>query len=145
MARKRIWTAVKAAMLVALVGAVADTASAQDFKGSFRLSHEVHWGKSTLPPGRYTITIEDFTRPAVIRSASGDIAVLAMARYVDDAVKSLPTGLLIAKRENERFVGALNWPGRGRAFVYEPLPDVNLRQLAKAEHTEAVPVRVAER
>jgi hypothetical protein len=142
---KRIRTAVKAAMLMALVGAFADTASAQDFRGTFRLSEEVRWGSNLLPAGRYTITMGDFTRPAVIRSASGDIAVFAMARFVDRSVKGLPAGLLIARHESERFVRALNWPRRDRALVYEPLRGADLAQLARADDAEAVPVRLAVR
>jgi hypothetical protein len=96
------------------------SASAQPLvKVTFTLPYEVHWGKAVLPPGHYSITIDDARRPALVSNTlTGERYAVVMARALGDAIKGQPTALLITKIENERFVRSFNWREGNQSFIY---------------------------
>ncbi len=129
------------------VGLSAGSASAQPLvKGTFTLPYEVQWGKAVLPPGHYSITIDDARRPAVVSNTlTGERCAFVMARAVSDAMKGQPTALLITKNENERFVRSFNWREGNQSFIYRALTTTELTQLGSASEPLAVPVLMAQR
>ena len=130
------------------VGLSVGSASAQTLvKGSFTLPYEVHWGKAVLPPGHYSITIDDARRPApVINTLTGQVSAFVMAGALDDATKGQPTALLITKIENdERVVRSFNWREGNQSFIYRALTETERTQLGSASATVAVPIVTARR
>jgi hypothetical protein len=129
------------------VGLSVGSASAQPLvKGTFTLPYEVQWGKAVLPPGHYSITIDDARRPAVVSNTlTGERCAFVMARAVSDAMKGQPTALLITKNENERFVRSFNWREGNQSFIYRALTETELAQLGSASEPVAVPVLMAQR
>ena len=124
-------------------GLAMGTASAQPLvKGTFTLSQEVRWGKAILPPGHYSITIDDARRPALVSNTlTGERRAFVMARAVASAVKGQPTSLLITKSENERVVRSFNWSEGNQSFIYRALTPTE--RGAEARATETVTVRMA--
>ena len=59
----------KMAFVVVLSMVACFNAAAQDHTLKFKLTHEAHIGKSTLPPGEYRLTVYTDTRPMMIISA----------------------------------------------------------------------------
>jgi len=134
----------KAGVAAAIVAGLAvGTASAQPLvKGTFTLSEEVRWGKAVLPPGHYSITIDDARRPALVTNTlTGERRAFVMARAVASAVKGQPTSLLITKSEKERVVRSFNWSEGNQSFIYRALTRTELGPDARA--TETVTVRMA--
>ncbi len=59
------------AILAACALAGAANAQPATFSGKFTLPYEVHWGKTVLPAGDYSITMDRLDSAAIVRSASG--------------------------------------------------------------------------
>lgn len=129
------------------VGLSVGSASAQPLvQGTFTLPYEVHWGKAVLPPGHYSITIDDARRPALVSNTlTGERRAFVMAGAVSDAMKGQPTALLITKIENERRVRSFNWREGNQSFIYRALTKTELTQLGSASEPVAVPVLMAQR
>jgi len=105
-------------------------------KGTFTLTYEVHWGKAVLPPGQYSITIDDPRRPAVVSNTlTGERRAVVMARALGDAMKGQPTALIITKVENERFVRFFNWREGNQRFIYRAVSETERTQLAREPAT----------
>ena len=123
------------------------SASAQPLvKGTFTLPYEVHWGKAVLPPGHYSISIDDARRPALVSNAlTGGRHAVVMARAVGDAVKGQPTALLITKTENERVVRSLNWSEGNQNFIYRALTTTERMQAARTTETVTLPILLAQK
>ena len=123
------------------------SASAQPLvKGTFTLAYEVHWGKAILPPGQYSISIDDPRRPSlVINTLTGERRAVVMARALGDAIKGQPTALLITKVENARFVGSFNWREGNQRFVYRALSNTEGTQVGSGSEPVAVPILLAQR
>ena len=142
--KKASFNFLKLAVAAAIaVGLSVGSASAQPLvKGTFTLPYEVQWGKAVLPPGHYSITIDDARRPALVSNTlTGERCAFVMARAVSDAMKGQPTALLITKNENERFVRSFNWREGNQSFIYRALTRTELGPDARA--TETVTVRMA--
>ena len=123
------------------------SASAQPLvKGTFTLPYEVHWGKAVLPPGHYSISIDDARRPSLVSNAlTGGRRAVVMARAVGDAVKGQPTALLITKTENVRVVRSFNWSEGNQNFIYRALTGTERMQAARATEMLTVPILIAQK
>jgi hypothetical protein len=117
------------------------TANAQSVTGNFTLPHEVHWGRTVLPPGDYSITVESSSKPAFIQSASGEEHMFTTTPTIGDKEK-VAAGLLITVNGNERTVRALNLPQYGVSLIYKPFTKAEREATAQAE---TVPVIVAKK
>ena len=124
-------------------GLAVGSASAQPLvKGTFTLSQEVRWGKAVLPPGHYSITIDDARRPALVTNTlTGERRAFVLARAVASAVKGQPTSLLIDRSENARVVRSFNWSEGNQSFIYRA--GATTERGADARATETVTVRMA--
>jgi len=133
--------------VAAAVAAVfsASAASAQPLvKGTFTLPYEVHWGKAILPPGQYSITIDDPRRPALVSNTlTGERRAVVMARATGDAMKGEPTALVITKVENDRYVRSFNWREGNQRFIYRAVSERERTQLAAEPIT--IPIQTAQK
>jgi hypothetical protein len=146
--KKASFNFLKLAVAAAIaVGLSVGSASAQPLvKGTFTLPYEAHWGKAVLPPGHYSITIDDARRPSLVTNTlTGERRAFVMARALSDAMKGQPTALLITKIENERFVRSFNWHEGNQGFIYRALTKAELTQLGSESEPVAVPVLMAQR
>jgi hypothetical protein len=146
--KKASFNFLKLAVAAAIaVGLSVGSASAQPLvKATFTLPYEVQWGKAVLPPGHYSITIEDARRPALVSNTlTGERCAFVMARALGDAMKGQPTALLITKMENERFVRSFNWREGNQSFMYRALTETERTQLGSASEPVAVPVLMSQR
>jgi hypothetical protein len=123
------------------------SASAQPLvKGTFILPYEVHWGKAVLPPGQYSITIDDPLRPAMVSNTlTGARRAVVMARALGVAAKDQPTALLITKIENERFVRSFNWREGNQRFIYRALTGTERTPLTSAREPVTVSIVMAQK
>ena len=131
------------AIITLAMFAFAAAANAQSFSGNFTLSHEVHWGRTVLPAGDYSITMVSSSKPAFIQSATGQIHMFTTIPTKGDKEK-VAAGLLVTVNGNERTVRSMNLPQYGVSLIYNPLTQAEREQLAKWE-AEIVPVIVAKK
>jgi hypothetical protein len=122
--------------------AFAAAANAQTVAAKFTLPFEVHWGKTLLPAGQYTVTLDSSADVALVRSVSGKFVFFApipiKARSHEGA-----TALYVMVRGNERTVRSLNLPRSGISLIYRPATNAERETLAKAEQVQVVPVITA--
>ena len=52
--------------------------AAPTFSGKFTFPYEVHWGRTVLPAGNYSITIDRFEPAAIVRSTNGKTHFVVM-------------------------------------------------------------------
>ena len=88
-------------------------AAAEDARGSFTLSHEVHWQKCVLAPGDYTFSIKTMGGSEFLTlrplHGPGSAAMLLLT----DVVSPTPDGenkLLLVSRDGQSFVSAMSLP-----------------------------------
>jgi hypothetical protein len=146
--KKASFNFLKLAVAAAIaVGLSVGSASAQTLvKGTFTLPYEVHWGNALLPPGHYSIAIDDARRPALVSNTlTGQGCAFVMTRAIGDVMKGQPTALLITKMDNERFVRSFNWREGNQRFIYRALTETERTQLGSASEPVAVPVLLAQR
>jgi len=123
------------AAVLAVLAVSESSASAQSLTVSFTLPHEVTWGKSVLPAGDYTITVDSPRRPALVRSQAGQGHALVLPTTVNPAIGDQPSALILGQGEKGQEVRYLNLreanvslgyglgkPGRKVARRSEPEP-----------------------
>jgi hypothetical protein len=121
------------------------TANAQSLvKGSFTLPHDVRWGRTLVPAGRYSIQIDSVNLPARVTTLTGAGRALVLARSFDSAMTDRPTALLITRSEGEWVVRAFNWREGNKSFVYKAFTKAERHALARATDTEVVPILMAQ-
>ncbi len=123
------------------------TAHAKPFySGTFQLTNEVQWGKSVLPPGTYSLVLDQLdpsTRTITIRDArTGKLIVCELAR-IDHHTDNEDSKLLIAVGGNQRAVYSLWLAGMGEVFQQTRPLGENKRTAQEARNTEAVPIQLA--
>jgi hypothetical protein len=149
MKAKTIQTAIKVSVLGAVLitclvalGANAQFGGPSMFVGKFTLPYEVHWGKTVLPAGSYSIRMESHRSPAILRSASGKISAFVPTPIVSDSEKG-DTRLTVMLRGNERRVQSVNLPELGELLIYEPLTKAEHEELAKAHQEQTLSITAA--
>lgn len=89
------------------------------FAGKFTLTTPVHWGKSVLEPGEYTIRIESMASPTVARiEKEGSAFAIRVVSNVRDDYQGKPDALQLRNKDGQLVVQALvlgNWK---TALVY---------------------------
>jgi hypothetical protein len=102
-----------AAVLGLSMFAVQPTLAAEDARGSFTLSHEVHWQKVVLRPGNYTFTVRSYGPSDFLMlrrtDGTGPEAML-MAQDVETPKLNEGSRLVLVSRGGQSFVSALDLP-----------------------------------
>jgi hypothetical protein len=133
-----------AALAASLV--LAGPARAQEispsFVGRFTLTAPVQWGKSTLPPGTYTLRIDSTNRPimATIRNDRSTFAIRVMSLASSDCHNG-PDALHLKVRHGSLVVQSLALADLDTVLIYDPSPTQERVEEAHADPT--VPVLVA--
>jgi hypothetical protein len=102
-----------------------DTARAQGavpaFVGKFTLPYQVHWGKSVLQPGDYTITIVSAAAPTIasIRNAEGDAVTYVMSGTRSGNTNGV-NALLIKEKDGQLRVHSLALADMKMILIYDP-------------------------
>jgi hypothetical protein len=101
-------------------------AAAEDARGSFTLSHEVHWQKVVLRPGNYTFTVRSYGPSDFLMlrrtDGTGPEAML-MAQDVETPKLNEGSRLVLVSRGGQSFVSTLDLPNY----------DITLRFVVPAE------------
>jgi hypothetical protein len=134
-------TALVVASLLTSVFSVG-TARAQGppaYAGTFTLTNQIHWGKTALQPGTYTIIIKSTADPVIasIRNAEGDAVCFVMSRYRSEKTNGV-NALLIKEKEGQLKVHSLALADLGIVLIYDPGLPREAVQEARASHS--VPV-----
>ena len=109
-------------------------ASAQEARGRFVLTHEVHWQTTLLPAGEYEFTFQPDgpSDMLFVRKLSGSGPGFFM--LVNDVTETKPSHadhLLLVAREGKSFVSALDLPEAG-VTLHFAVPS-ETRQVATAD------------
>jgi hypothetical protein len=132
------------AVVLLATGAFAAAADAQTLAAKFTLPFEVHWGKTVLPAGEYTMSMDSLTNVALIWSVEGEAVCFTPIPVTAFSDKGA-TALLVMVRGNERIVRSLNLPSRRLSLVYQPTNQAEREIFAQADKVQAVPLITAGR
>jgi len=114
------------------------------YRGTFTLAQQIHWGKSVLPPGHYTITIASIGNPAVVKVQNEDTG--EGFRVVTGVHENRTSGidqLLLEAKNGHQTVQSLSLPHLGMVLIYEP---VAVREpVLEARAGQTIPVLLAKR
>ena len=114
------------------------------YRGKFTLSYQVHWGKSVLQPGDYTITVQSTGTPtiALIGKADGDADIRVVS-----TVRSGPTNgvnaLLVRDKDGQPTVHSLSLADLGMVLIYDP--SLARESVQEARVSRTVPVMWAKK
>jgi hypothetical protein len=139
--RQGIKPGLLAAVLLATC-AFATAANAQTVDIKFNLPFEVHWGKTVLPAGQYSATLDSSADVALVRSADRKIEFFTPIP-IKAYSRTGNTALYVMVRGNERSVRSLNLPLHGISLIYRPSTNAERETFAKADQLQAVPVIAA--
>ena len=111
-------------------------ASAQQARGSFKLTHDARWGNQMVRAGEYRFTLESEGPSAllVLSKVSGNSSTSMM--LVTNSEASKPTDisrLLLVSRPDGRFVSAMELPDAGITLHFAVPPETSV--VAKADST----------
>jgi hypothetical protein len=103
---------------------LAGAARAQDaFVGKFTLTSPVSWGKSTLPPGTYSIRIDSTARPIIAfinrADSTSSFAILVMSTSTRD-YRNGSNALRLKVRKGALVVHSLVLADLNKVLLYEP-------------------------
>jgi hypothetical protein len=109
------------------------------FVGKFTLTAPVHWGKSTLPPGNYTLRIDSIGRPilATIRNDRSTFMIRVMSLASSDDHNS-PNALRLKVRHGSLVVQSLALADLDTVLIYDPSPVQEKVEEAHADLTVSV-------
>ena len=96
-------------------------ATAEEAHGSFILSHDVHWQKVVLRPGKYTFEVKSFGPSDILtlRRADGAKPEAIMMVGTMEAPKPAKSGrLILVSRSGQSFVSAMNLPAHDIALHF---------------------------
>jgi hypothetical protein len=135
-----------AALLTSLF--FAGTARAQDlhpvYVGKFTLTQQIHWGKSDLRPGDYTLTIMSTSSPVFAQVSTVEGITVAYVMTGDRSEKTNGVnGLLIKKKDGQPTVYCVALADLGMALIYDPSLAHERPQEARVSQT--VPVMSAKK
>jgi hypothetical protein len=114
------------------------------YRGKFTLPYQVHWGKSVLRPGDYTITIQSTGTPtfALISKADGSGGIRVVS-----GVRSGPTNgvnaLLVKDKDGQLTVHSLSLANLGMVLIYDP--SLARETVQEARASQIVPVMWAKK
>lgn len=129
-----------AALTVSALTFAPTLASAQDARGTFTLTHDVHWQNNPVPAGEYAFTVESKgpSELLLLRKISGSRAGFMI--LVNDASSVRPaetSKLFLVSRAGGSFVSAMELPDAGITLHFAVPPEP--REMAKADTTAAAP------
>ena len=107
--------------------------------GKFTLAHQVHWGKSVLLPGDYTLTIKSTATPvlALVQKVDGHAAIRVMSGARENKTNGVDA-LLIKEKDGQLRVHSLSLAQLGMVLIYDPL--LAQEPVQEARVSQSVPI-----
>jgi hypothetical protein len=136
--KNSIRTILAGAVLMA-IPVLAVAVHAADCVATFTLPYEVHWNKTVLPAGEYTMKFKSAGGTAFIRSTHGTRSYVITLPTVDQSNEE-NAGLQVTSAAGQHMVRAMNLPQLGVRIVFNPIPKSEREELAKAGQIESLPV-----
>jgi hypothetical protein len=103
-----------AAVLALSVFTVQPTlAAAEDARGVFTLTHEVHWQNCILGPGEYSFSIRNSAPPTILtlRGVNGSSTdAMFLVTDVESTKSEANSQLVLVSRDGKSFVSSMNLP-----------------------------------
>jgi len=108
-------------MTLVLVGRAQPQGTDLVYRGTFTLTQRIHWGKSILRPGHYTITMASKGLPVIVKIQNEDTkeAFRVMAGAYDERVTGIHA-LLLQVKNGQLSVQSLSLSQIGMVLIYEP-------------------------
>jgi hypothetical protein len=128
-----------AALSITLIfGAIAQALPV--FTGNFTLTNQVHWGKTVLQPGDYTITLESSNDRtfALVSDSRGRWVGRFMSGFDEGRRTRTQNALLIRENVGQMHVYSLELASLGRVLVFDPVLARELAVEARAPQTVLV-------
>ena len=137
-------------LLVALLASpfLTHTAWAQGqppaYVGEFTITHQIHWGKTVLRPGKYKVSINSILASNIgtIRTVAGDGVSIVMSQ-ARTGNKNGVNGLLIKEKDGQLTVHSLAIADLGVVLIYDPTLARETVQEARVSQT--IPVTWAKK
>jgi len=109
------------------------------YAGQFTLTSQIHWGRTVLQPGKYTITIESKKSPviALIRNADGDAVTYVVSGSISRNTNGLDA-LLIKERNGQLIVHSFAVADMRMSLIYDPT--LAREKVQEARLSQTVPV-----
>jgi hypothetical protein len=125
-----------------LAGAARAHYISPQFVGKFTLTSPAHWGKSTLPPGNYTLHINSISSPIVVRVLNDQDTLVAtvVTRSIDDYTKG-SNALQLKTRNGQVVIQSLVLADMKMVLVFDPSPAHQRIEEARAESTVVLVAR----
>ena len=112
--------------------------------GKFTVSQTIHWGKSVLPPGHYTMIIASTSNPVIVKVQNEDTGEsFRVVTGVHEERTTGPNALLLQSKNGQQLVHSLSLPELGMALIYEPA--LAYEQVLDAHARQVVPVQLAKK
>ena len=114
------------------------------YRGTFTLAQQIHWGKSVLRPGHYTISIKSSGSPAIVKVENEDTGEgFRVVTGIHKETTTGPSALLLQAKNGQQTVQSLSLPQLGKVLIYESTPAREPALEARASQT--VPVLLAKK
>jgi hypothetical protein len=132
-------------MTLLFVGRIrAQGAADSAYLGKFTLAKQIHWGKSVLRPGHYTIAIASSSSPVIVKvqnENTGESFRVVTAVHEEKTTGS--NALLLQVKNGQPTVHSLSLPEIGMVLIYEPAS--RREPVVEAHASQVVPVLVAKK
>lgn len=126
-----------------LAGAARAQAVSPAFVGKFTLSSPVRWGKATLPPGTYSVSIESTSRPimATVRDENSNVVVRVMSIGSSDYHSGPDLLRLKSSHDGPLTVQSLVLADLHTVLIYDASPARQSVEEARADSTVVLVAR----
>jgi len=112
------------------------------YLGKFTLTQQIHWGKSSLPPGHYTLTIVSSSSPVIVKVQNeGTGESFRVVTSIHEEKTSGVNGLFLQAKNGQQTVHSLSVPEIGMVFIYEPV--LANKPVLETQASQIVPVQLA--
>lgn len=109
------------------------------YRGTFTLTQQIHWGKSVLRPGHYTMTITSSGSPAIVKVQNEDTGeAFRVVTSVHEETTTGSSALFLQAKNGQPTVRSLSLPQIGMVLIYEPA--LSREPVLEARASQAVPV-----
>ena len=114
------------------------------YVGKFTLTQQIHWGKTVLQPGKYTVSLNSTVAPIIgmIRTVAGDGVSIVMSQ-ARTGNKNGVNGLLIKEKDGQPTVHSLALAELGVVLIYDPT--LARETVQEARVSQVVPVMWAKK
>jgi hypothetical protein len=117
-------------------------AAAEEFRGKFTLSVETRWGSATLPPGEYSLTLDNYNLNGlvIVPGATIKVRALMFPNMIEHRDLLADSALITVRNGEELQVSSLYIKQLGLLLEY-PLPNGRRQLLAQTPQLiERVPI-----